>query len=734
MQKYRSLSIKDSTQMNQNEYQTFIELLPEGFAYLEAVNPETGRQTDLVFRYVNQAFEKLTGFPRTKLIGEKLSELSTVYDNLGIARDRLIQMMHLNLEEVVFEHYIDKYDRWTEIKAYTGSENQISVLIREITSQKKNELEQIYQNKSLKTLFDNSFDAVVSIDADDLVLDVNDNFCKMFGYRRGEIIGRQIDDVMNQSKPGSADEESTARVLAGQKVEKEAVRYTKQGDPLDVMIRALPIIIDNKRVGAYAFYSNITKRKIAERELRERESKYNAIFEGSHDAITVVNEDGMFIDCNQRALDLYGLESKDDFLMTRPSDFSPLLQPDGTTSLEASRDKISKALITKEHIHFEWIHQRKNGETFPAEVILKAFTLKGRTVLQGSVRDITDRKQAEDNLRYISFHDNLTGTYNRAYFDEEAKRLDADRQLPISIIMADLNGLKLINDTYGHAEGDKMLIKAAELIKNSCRQEDIIARWGGDEFVVFLPRTNLDQANIIGKRIADNCRTAYVKEIPISMALGISCKNYKTTELAKILRDAEDNMYKQKLTESRSTKSAVLKALLKTLAEKSFETEVHTRRMQKIARQIGEKIKLPDAELKRLELLITLHDIGKINISEEILTKRGPLTETEWEIIKTHPEIGYRIARATEEFAHVAQDILAHHERWDGKGYPQGLKGSKIPLLARITAIADAYEVMSNGRPYKKSLSADEVIKEFNICAGTQFDPELTRIFFSCLE
>ena len=720
--------------MVQKNDQLFIEQLPEGFAYLELVKTEKGRQTDLIFRYVNRAFEELSGFPRVKIINKKLSDLSDVYDNLGIARDRFIQMMHLNLGEIIFEHYIDKYDRWTEIKVYTTDENYINVIVRDITNQKKNELEHIYQNKSLKTLFDNSFDAVVSIDADDLIIDVNGNFVRMFGYRRGDVIGRHIDDIMNQSKPGSANKESTARVLAGEKVEEEDIRYNKQGEPMEVMIKALPIIIDNKRVGAYAFYSNITERKKAERELQERESKYNAIFEGSHDAITIVSDEGLFIDCNQRALDLYGLKSKAEFVMTRPSDFSPILQPDGKTSFEAANENVSKAIKTKEHIHFEWIHQRKDGEVFPAEVILKAFTLKGKTVLQGSVRDITDRKQAEENLLYISFHDNLTGTYNRAYFDEEAKRLDSERQLPISIIMADLNGLKLINDTYGHTKGDELLVKAAELIKNSCRREDIIARWGGDEFVVLLPKTDLDGASTIGKRISENCRLAYVEDIPISMALGISCKNYKATDLSKILRDAEDNMYKQKLTESRSTKSAVLKALLKTLAEKSFETEVHTRRMQKIARQIGEKINLPDAEIKRLELLITLHDIGKINISEEILTKRSPLSKNEWEIIKKHPEIGYRIARATEEFAHVAQDILAHHERWDGKGYPQGIKGSRIPLLARITSIADAYEVMTNGRPYKKALSIEEVLEEFKKCSGTQFDPELTRVFFSCLK
>lgn len=720
--------------MANDQYKDFMDQLPEGFACLEKVKIDGKQYNDFIFRYVNRAFEKLSGFSQNLIINKKLSDLVVIYENLGIARDRLLKTMESDIKEIIFQHYINKYDRWTLIKAYSTEEQHINLLVSDITDQKKSELKQIYQNKSLKTLFNNSFDAVVSIDVNDLVVDVNNNFSKMFGYKPKEVIGKHIDDIMNLSKPGSANKDSTARVLAGFQVEEEGTRYNKNGQALEVIIKAMPIVIDGKRVGAYALYSNITERKKAERELQERESKYNAIFEGSHDAVTIVNENGHFIDCNYRAILLFGLDSKEEFFKTRPSEFSPLFQPNGKISSVAANEKITEALKTKEHIHFEWLHQRKNGDTFPAEIILKSFKLKGKTFLQGSIRDITERKMAEEHLKYISFHDNLTGTYNRAFFDEETKRLDSERQLPISVIMADLNGLKLVNDTYGHNKGDEMLIKASQLIKESCRQEDIIARWGGDEFVILLPMTSLDEANLIAARISDNCRSACVEDIPISMALGTSCKNNKTIDITRIMSEAEDNMYKQKLTESRSTKSAVLKALLKTLAEKSFETEKHTRQMQKIAQLIGKKINLPDAELKRLDLLITLHDIGKINISEDILTKKGPLTKSEWLIIKKHPEIGYRIARTTEEFAHVAQDILAHHERWDGKGYPQGLKGSKIPLLARITSIADAYEVMSNGRPYKKSLSTDEVIGEFKKCAGTQFDPELTKIFLSCLK
>lgn len=353
--------------------------------------------------------------------------------------------------------------------------------------------------------------------------------------------------------------------------------------------------------------------------------------------------------------------------------------------------------------------------------------------LLGQVFVNAERKKAEDEILYLSYHDRLTGLYNRRYIEKQMEIIETAETMPTSIIMADLNGLKLVNDTYGHEAGDKLLINAANALKRSCRENDQVARWGGDEFIILMPSGSLKDAEKVVRHILSEISRLNIGAIPISIAIGVAGRSEENTKMIDVLREAENRMYRQKLTESRSTKNAVLQALLKTLAEKSYETEIHTRRMQEIGQKIGIKLNLPETELNRLGLLITLHDIGKINISEEILTKKGPLTVNEWEAIKKHPEIGFRIARATEEFAHVAEDILAHHEKWDGSGYPRGLKRSDIPLLARITAIADAYEVMSYGRPYKKAMSKKEIIEEYQRCSGRHFDPELVEIFLSII-
>ncbi len=294
--------------------------------------------------------------------------------------------------------------------------------------------------------------------------------------------------------------------------------------------------------------------------------------------------------------------------------------------------------------------------------------------------DITKRKDDEEKMRYLGYHDTLTGLFARAELDTELRDLNQGEHLPLSVIMADLNGLKLINDTYGHAVGDRFLRQFADILRQECREKDIIARWGGDEFVILLPQTSQTQADCVVDRIILSCRTPFFEGIPISVALGLACKEYEEP-ISIILQTSENRMYKQKLTESRSHKSAVLNALRNTLQEKSCETDIHAENMKEAAQFIGVKLGLSHDEMVRLDLLILLHDIGKINMPAELLQKDSPLTSEEWELMRQHPEIGYRIARNTDDVSHIADEILTHHERWDGTGYPNGIRGNNIPFV-----------------------------------------------------
>ncbi|WP_243733893.1 diguanylate cyclase domain-containing protein [Halanaerobium saccharolyticum] len=340
-----------------------------------------------------------------------------------------------------------------------------------------------------------------------------------------------------------------------------------------------------------------------------------------------------------------------------------------------------------------------------------------------------------DNLkiRELSYYDSLTGLYNRRFFEVELARLDSKRQLPISILMADLNGLKIINDSYGHKMGDQMLKKAAEILKSSLREEDILARQGGDEFIILLPQTDKKTSMEIIQRIKEKTGRIDGLELPLSIAVGQATKFSPKEDIVEVIKAADNQMYENKLSESRSSKSNIVQGLINVLDTKSSETKEHALRMTKLAFDFGEKLGLTESDQNRLSLLATLHDIGKINISERILNKADKLTDQEWEIMKKHTEQGYKIASSSEEFASVAEEIFSHHENWDGSGYPRQLKKKEIPYLARIISLIDAYDVMTYERPYSKAMSEEETIKEIKKCSGTQFDPELAAKFIEML-
>jgi len=338
-------------------------------------------------------------------------------------------------------------------------------------------------------------------------------------------------------------------------------------------------------------------------------------------------------------------------------------------------------------------------------------------------------------ISYLSYHDFLTGLYNRAYFEEAKLRLDTPRQMPFSIIMGDINGLKLINDGFGHSKGDELLIEVAKILKSCGREEDIISRIGGDEFGILLPQTDSQAAQQVCSRIYDICNGYALNGNVIfpSISLGHATKMTKTENMDDILIAAEASMYKQKLLESRSAHSSIIASIKAIMFEKSQETEEHAERLVQLSKSIGIAMSLTDDQLKELELLSTLHDIGEMSMPADILTKTGKLSTEEWKEMKKHPEVGFRIAQATSELVPIAKYILCHHERWDGKGYPQGLIGEKMPLLSRILAVVDAFDAMTNDRSYRVAMTKEEAIEEIRRGSGTQFDPDITQLFLNLI-
>ncbi|MPM48725.1 hypothetical protein SDC9_95452 [bioreactor metagenome] len=346
-----------------------------------------------------------------------------------------------------------------------------------------------------------------------------------------------------------------------------------------------------------------------------------------------------------------------------------------------------------------------------------------------SFLDITDRVEKQNKIDYMTYHDSLTGTFNRSFFTNEINNIDIKENLPISIIMGDVNGLKLTNDAFGHLLGDKLLITAVEVMKKSCNENDLIVRWGGDEFIILLPNTDEKQVQKISDRIKSECENERIDSIALSISIGYSTKSSIEEDIMKVINTSEDMMYRIKMVESRSQKSKTLKVITQTLQEKSFQDVEHSKNVSKLCRIIGKEMGMSSKELSELEILGDIHDIGKVTINEDVLNKKGVLNSEEWKDVKKHSEVGYHIALSSPELSFLADSILAHHERYDGFGYPKGLKGEEIPQYSRMLAIADAFDSMAGYRVYRNKMSKREIINEFKDCSGKHFDPKLVKVF-----
>lgn len=385
--------------------------------------------------------------------------------------------------------------------------------------------------------------------------------------------------------------------------------------------------------------------------------------------------------------------------------------PDSKTSIE-------RILLTK-----------TGSEIWVETVISPVYDSYGKIVkYRGSDKDIRERKSREAEIVFMNEHDHLTKLYNRRYFDQALKQNTKKSQLPISLLMFDLNGLKLVNDAFGHEIGDTFIVQTAKALSKRFSALGVVARIGGDEFCVILPRTDATLAKKLGQEVKEQIESITTLGVKHSISFGQAVKTNQT-RLVDLLKVAEDDMYAKKLFETTSHRNETIKTILKTLHEKNPREEAHSRRVAYISSEIGKALGMTSEDVQVLRTISHLHDIGKIAIDESILNKPGKLDASEWVMIKKHPEIGYRILSTTSEYDDIAIDILSHHERFDGLGYPRGLKGDAIPLRARIIAIADAFDAMISFRTYRPSLSLDEAKMELLHHKGTQFDPTLVDVF-----
>ena len=349
------------------------------------------------------------------------------------------------------------------------------------------------------------------------------------------------------------------------------------------------------------------------------------------------------------------------------------------------------------------------------------------------VQDITEQKVMEDMLTDYSYRDELTGLFNRRYFEKMLEAYDKKENLPLTIIVADVNGLKLVNDSFGHEYGDSMLSLGSDIFRKALRGTDLIARIGGDEFAMLLPNTDNKKAKMIIERIEDMSSKESIMSIDLSISFGFATKNNTEEDIRVLMRESEDQMYSRKFYYRTSIRSKSMESMVRALHEKSVIEEDHSKRVACLCESFGKVLGMSVAEIMELKNIAWLHDIGKIGVNELVLNKPGALDEDERKEIMRHPEIGYRIIGSINNTYHINEVVLSHHERWDGKGYPRGLKGEEIPYMARIVGIVDAYDAMTSDRVYRKAMSIDKALDEIRRGSGTQFDPNLASKFINAV-
>ncbi|AEG16988.1 diguanylate cyclase and metal dependent phosphohydrolase [Desulfofundulus kuznetsovii DSM 6115] len=483
---------------------------------------------------------------------------------------------------------------------------------------------------------------------------------------------------------------------------------------------------------------------------------YRLILLNTRNAIIVVHRDGRIYLINRAAEEIFGLNGRAVAGMPFEAVFTGRQRPGEV----AFSYPVAAALTAGEDIcNVEQSYITTNGWHYALLTdCLQLRDKRGR--VHGVVlitRDITERKVVEEKLRGLAVRDSLTMLYNHSYFkqvlDREVARA-SEQGGKLAYLMMDVDNFKSYNDQFGHPAGDELLRQLARLLEKNVRQVDIVGRYGGDEFAVILPGADQAVAVEVGERlrraIADY-PFPYRELMPggrITVSVGVSCFPGDASSAAELIRQADEAMYNAK----RNAKNRVevwfsafkeleldwpgerdvlysIGGLLAMVNNKDRYTYGHSEKVAHYATALARATGLAPEEVKKIKVAAFLHDLGKVDIPEEILNKPGPLSEAEKELCQCHPVIGAEIVQQIKSLEEMVPLIRHHHERYDGKGYPDGLAGEAIPLGARIIAIADSFDAMTTNRPYRRAKTHREALEEIRKEAGRQFDPHLAELF-----
>lgn len=605
-----------------------------------------------------------------------------------------------------------------EVKYILGSR-------RDITLQKKAESEKEALFQRLQAMFSEHNALMLLIEPiSGKIVDANPAAISYYGYTREELLNMYIQDI--NILPAKEVEKKRLLALKQMKGYYLFPHRKKNGEIRLVDVYSCPVTHDGEKL-LYSIIFDVTDRERYKTELFKEKELLRTTLNSIGDGVATTDKGGIITSLNRASEEITGWSMKE--AEGRP--FAEVFKLLNEETGKETENPVAKVLTTGLVVGLANHTVLISKEGVPVPIADSAAPIKDEAGVTFGVvmvfRDVSTEKKQQEQILYLSQHDHLTGLLNRRSLENELEKLKYPHKLPLAIIMGDVNGLKLTNDVFGHEAGDLILLRMARTIRDSCRKGDIIVRWGGDEFLIILPHTNAVKAEQVIKRIKKNCALKSEGTLQLSISMGYSVKNKEEEDIQAVIREAEEMMYHKKLKEGKDHRTSIVRTMLNSLHERGIRTKEHTRLMKATCTELGKKLKCSAKDIKDLRRLAVLYDIGLTAIQENTLKKPESLRPEEWEEIKKHPEIGFRIAQNVHDISDLAEYILYHHERWDGEGYPQGLKGGEIPLLSRILAVADAYNAMTEDRPYRKAMSKAGALEELHKNAGTQFDKEIVN-------
>lgn len=716
--------------MNKKLYTEIFDSSPIGFSLNKIICDQLNTPIDYEVIYVNESFEINTGLKKKNIVSKNMSTVNIDTNPDETSLIKLYGSVSLNNENYEFMQYFPTLDKWYKVVLYSPQKYYFIKILVDVTNEAK-DFEAILERKNdeLEQFFSINLDLLCIADLDGNFIKLNKSWETILGYSKEDLKGKTIWDFIHPE-----DLQSTIEAVSQLKENKAVYNFVNRykdvyGNYHFIEWRSQPY-----KKYIYAAARDITERKAAEEKIFLEKEVFRTTLFAVGDGVISVDKKLNIVLMNSVAEKITGWMQSDVKGLSVETIFNIVDE----NTLEHIDGLVSSVINDMEMVRSSKMSNNmaliKHDSSF-ISVEFNISPIKNKSdEIEGAViilRDVSEKRKVQKQVEFFSFHDYLTGLYNRRYFEEELLRLDIKRNLPLALIMLDVNGLKLTNDAFGHEMGDLLLKRVGEILKRHCRADDIIARLGGDEFAIILPKTDDIETRLIMKRIIEASFKENLNSIMVSVAIGHSIKISPIQDINDIMRIAENNMYKNKIKTGKLMRKKTFELIIDTLNSRYSNEQIHNNSVSDLCIKLGEALDFSKEQLDSLSNAALYHDIGKIIIPPEVLNKPFSLSSEERELVQRHPETGYQILKSIEEYSHLARYVLSHHEHWDGNGYPRRQKGSEIPIFSRIICIADAYEAMTNERPYKKILSQAEAVKELREKSGTQFDPNLIETFIT---